>query len=221
MKHSGLSEWYTVSWGNSINSSLGSIDGIRNDNTILTAGDIVPRDWFNLVPANRLALVIDDMNAFDTYEIDADEESLLYTVYPAKKPEVNFAAKHRLRRSQWFRVSSTCPVGIMALRTVDGVCKVGDVAMAGDIIPSQWLSGLDMDAINRLCNSGLRSHKWELSLTSEQQKMLNDARDKPLLIRFNPPPSHLKGLYAKYPGTRSDFKKPTPKRKTKKKVKEV
>lgn len=207
MRYEQLEQWYCVAWNKSISAGT-SIDGIRIAGQVLHTGAMLPREWLQDVPNSRLKMLFDKRQhgLFDAYEPSADDELILYSAYPALKPSIRFKNQFE-GKAQWYQVTKNAPFGIAALRTVDGVCKVGDVAKAGDIIPSQWLSALDYGQIRRLCTEGLRSRHFVKTLPQEQAKLLNQSMTFPLLRHYKPTALMLEALHEQYAGTHPNFKK--------------
>lgn len=198
--HDELADFYTVDWGNALNASTGAIQGIRRQGVILQAGSIVPRKWFDLVPSGTLDYVVNQLKVMTPYEPQPIDELIIYTCYPALKPPIRFANSHH-GKTKWYRVTRFVPYGITALRTVEGICDVGDTAFAGDIIPSQWLSALSQDHIQRLMATGLEGDGWFLTLTASQMMMYRRRVRYPMISEMRPLPAMLTALYEQYPAT--------------------
>lgn len=211
MRHDQLARFYVVAWGKAISAGTDT-EGIRKEGKRLFAGAMIPAEWVQDVPDTHLPILFDSeaqggMALFDAYEPDTEDELILYTVFPAIKPPVRFKQLYD-GSTKWFRVTRDVPYGIAALRSVDGICKAGDIAYEGDIIPIQWLSALPYDAIRRLSDTGLRSLQWAQGLNNEQVKILKGMAKYPVIVTYRPTSHELETLYEQYPGTHPDFNIP-------------
>jgi hypothetical protein len=201
-------QWYVAN--RRINSSSGAIDGIRMADKFVQPGVIIPGDWFKLVNDQVFDdLFVNGYEAITVYQPTAEELPVLYTLYPATRPKMVKAAERGGidLKNKWYRVATHDGMvyGIAALCTIEGVCKAGDVAYAGDVIPAAFLAGLSIENISRLERSGAVSMAWVNGQTPDLQAQYM-AKLQPQLVRLAPNPIELQNLYAKYPGANPNAK---------------
>jgi hypothetical protein len=195
-------KWYVTN--RHLNSAIGAIDGIRQTDKIAYAGTIVPGEWFKLVNDQIFDdLLVNGYEAITAYQPPMEELPLLYTLYPATRPKTVKAAEHGglSLKNKWYRVPEheAMVYGIAALVSIEGVCKAGDVAWPGDVIPAQWFAGLSIENIGRLERLGATSQLWlngqDPSIQARYMGWV-----KPQILRIAPNIIELQNLYAKYPG---------------------
>lgn len=198
-------KWYVVTHNRPINSSLGAIDGVRMADKKAFPGTIIPGLWFDMVNDSDFEnLFIQGHNAITPYSPSADELPLLYTLFPATRPNRGLKAVERgglALKNKWYRVSEHVAMlyGVAALVKVEGVCDAGDVAMAGDIIPAAFFAGLSIEQINVLERDTVYSKEWLDSQSREFRARFMRAK-KPQIMRVAPSPMELINLYKRYPG---------------------
>lgn len=198
-------KWYVVTHKRPINSSLGAIDGIRLAEKFAFPGTIIPGAWFDMVRDSDFNdLFIDGYQAISAYTPSSEELPLLYTLFPATRPKTSIKAAVNgglSLKNKWYRVTEHHAMlyGVAALVTVEGVCKAGDVAFAGDIIPSHWFAGLTLQQINVLERDTVYSKEWVNSQSREFVTQFMRA-NKPQIVRVAPEPMELINLYKRYPG---------------------
>jgi hypothetical protein len=149
------------------------MDGVYIKGRVLPTGSIVPLEWKGKQAINDLYL---PANYLEPYTPSHDDMALLYMLWPAMRTtsyQASFVENMRIGRdgqwaSGWYQVvaphekSRMCsvPYGIAALMDIDGICKAGDVAMVGDIVPAPFFAGLNFAQFDRLETTGLTSLEW-------------------------------------------------------------
>lgn len=194
-------EWYVLLYHRGSTSTT-EIEGIRFADKLITGGMIVPGLWFRDVSDGDFEnIFINGYNAIEAYTPSAEELPILYSLYPAMmpkglKPAVNGALS---LKNKWYKVAQHSQVvwGVAALCTVKGVCKAGDVAFAGDIVPSQWFAGLSKDQLNRMERMGARSSIW---FDAQEAEYRAKNGFKAPIERYAPNPIELLKLYEKFAG---------------------
>jgi hypothetical protein len=198
-------KWYLVA--NDTLSASTEIEGVRKIKTLSALkGSVVPYEYFGNVPPDRFANLL-GRGDIVPYEPKNEEIEILYTCYPAVIPK---AAKFKTHVDgimsygrAWYRVDESVPYGLAALVDIQGVCKVGDVAFAGDIVPSKFFAGLTMEQFQRLETCGLITDKYIESLAPDVR-----ARQKyhGFVYRYAPDKYELQGLYERFPATNPERK---------------
>lgn len=194
-------EWYVVLRKGGL-SSLTDIEGVRLMDKDVMGGAIVPGLWFRDVPdADFESIFISGYHAIQAYSPSAEELPILYTLYPAMMPKsVKMPGNSAARlQNKWFKVASHKQMvyGVAALCTVQGVCKAGDVALAGDIVPGQWFAGLTIDQLNLMERCGARSAIWFDAQAPEYRAR---SGHKAPIERYPANPIETLSLYEKFPG---------------------
>jgi len=170
----GLSNWYLVS-PECVHGmqDLKSIEGVYIAERILPVGAIVPLEWKGKQRISDLYLPADQLINYSPVE---DDWAILYALWPSLRPlnwKVEAVINSRIGQagqwaSGWYRICypdpirnmSSVPYGYTALCDVEGICKAGDVALSGDIVPAAFFTGLSLAQFERIESLGLCSESW-------------------------------------------------------------
>lgn len=191
-------KWYRV-----INDPLTAttrIDGIRLPKTVsLRKGDIAPLEYFSAMSPDRFETMIKrgDMQAYHPKD---NELEILYSCYPATIP---VGAKFKIKPDgimafarAWYQLNDALPYGLAALIEIKGICKVGDTAFPGDIVPAKFFAALSMEQFNQLEGYGLSFASYLESLAPDVRELF---RPSGYLNRVAPNKFELPSLYEKFP----------------------
>lgn len=169
-----MSDWYIITPACSYGmQDVKTIDGIYEANRILPVGSIVPLEWKGRQRINDLYVPANYLEAY----IPTDEDlPLLYMLWSSVKPDsyqASLADNPRIGKqgawaSGWYEICppderrnmSSVPYGVAALMDIEGVCKAGDMALVGDIVPAAFFAGLNAAQFDRLETIGLCSETW-------------------------------------------------------------
>lgn len=162
-------KWYIV-----CNDPLGAtvaIEGVRIvKNISAIRGYIIPHEYFAATPVDRVQLLL-ERGDIQAYQPQDDELEILYTCFPALVPKsAKFKRQGTINHKEWYQVGAFLPYGLAALVDIDGICKRGDVAFEGDIIPRAFLSALSMEQVARLESQGLVANRYLESLAPDVRK---------------------------------------------------
>jgi hypothetical protein len=169
-----MSDWYIVTpacvYGMQ---DVRTIDGMYEAGRILPVGSIVPLEWKGRQLINDLYV---PANYLESYTPTDEDMPLLYMLWPSIRPRSYTAelvdnprvGRHGAWAHGWYEICkpderrnmSSVPYGIAALMDIEGVCKAGDVALAGDIVPAAFFAGLSAVQVDRLETIGLCSETW-------------------------------------------------------------
>lgn len=194
-------KWYVVLRKGGM-SALHTIEGIRIEGRQVLGGLIIPGLWFrDIGDSDFESLFVKGYRSIEAYNPSAEELPILFSLYPAMAPKTlkpvgNGAGS---LQNKWYRVASHVQVawGVAALCTVAGVCKAGDVAYEGDVVPAQWFSGLSKEQLSRLERTGARSDVWFDAQDAEYRAKNGFL---PPILRYGPNPIELLSLYEQFPG---------------------
>ena len=191
-------DWYVVRRAQGITATT-DIYGIREKDKHAFGGAIIPGMWFRDVSDAVLQeTIIQGYEAIEAYNPSDEELPILWTVYPATMPKTVkvVAGGAGSLKNKWYKIApnnETSIAGIAALCTVKGVCKAGEIAQRGDVIPAQWFSGLSIQQLELLENRGVMSAAW-----LNAQDASHKTRNKSPLLRYTPKPAELVELTKKF-----------------------
>lgn len=216
-------QWYEIhhTGAQGLNAAT-DIDGIRVQNASAWSGDVIPGRWFDDTPDDRLEIILQGRQMAAPYQPQDKEYPLLYTIYPGMIPDgatFNSASDGPAHyKNKWYQVHifeinsliGGAYNGLAALVTVPGICKAGQVAAPGDIVPVQWFSALDSQQFR--C---LTVDRMVLSQTkhSTQDMLIKRNFAKARLVSVRPQPQELQELYQRFPGADPDYVAPVQKSK--------
>lgn len=188
-------------------SATTTIEGVRlAKNNSVAKGAVVPLEYFGAVPPDRFSNLL-ARGDIVPYSPKDSELEILYTCYPAVIPKgAKFTSQPNGIMSYqraWYIVRDTVPYGLAALCDIAGICKTGDVAMAGDIVPAKFFAGLTMEQFNRLEVCGLITDRYLESLAPDVLKRL---KHEGFVYRSSPDKYELQGLYEKFPAMNPENK---------------
>jgi hypothetical protein len=189
------------------------IEGMYTKGRILPIGSIVPQEWKGRQAIQDLYL---PANYLEAYEPDESDWNILYMLWSGVRPndfKAQWVENSRIKGANgqwaagWYQIQapderrsmSSVPYGVSALMDVDGVCKAGDVAMAGDIVPAAFFAGLSYEQFDRLETIGLCSPSW---LNNHPARARGDYLRhfaRPVMQRVAVDPQRREMLYKKYP----------------------
>lgn len=187
-------------------------DGLYIARRILPMGSMIPLEWKGLQAIRDLYL---PANRLQEYKPTEEDWPILYMLWPSLRPDsfdVPLVENSRIGKqgawaSGWYKINapdkqrnmSSVPLGVSALRDVEGVCKTGDMAMVGDIVPAAFFAGLSYAQFERLETIGLCSESWLASHELEKRAAYLRYWARPVMERVAVPLNERPALYAKYP----------------------
>jgi hypothetical protein len=225
-----MSDWYTIEpicvHGMQDTSDM---DGLYISRRILPIGSIVPLEWKGRQRVNDLYL---PATMLADYTPVAEDMALLYMLWPAIRPlsyKAEWQENSRIGTagawaSGWYQIKepdtrrymTSVPYGVSALMDIEGICKAGDIAMAGDIVPAPFFAGLSIAQFDRLETIGLCSTSW---LANYAKGVWDYHRNyaRPTIARVGVSASEKAALLEKYPAMNPQIVQEIPKVKTIKK----
>lgn len=199
-------KWYIVC--NETLSAGTTIEGIRTAKTLSARKlDVVPVEYFGAVSPDRFDILI-NRGDIQPYKPSDNELELLYTCYPACIPK---GAKFKVKADgimayarAWYQLNDAMPYGLAALVDIAGVCKVGDVVMAGEIVPAKFFAALSLEQFQLLEHYGLMSLSRYEALSTEQRGKI---KPNGYLARYAPNVYELQGLHERFPAMSPQIEK--------------
>jgi hypothetical protein len=168
------SKWYLISPECNFGmQDLKDTHGMYFKERILPVGSIVPFEWKGRQRIQDLYL---PMNYLTEYEPTEEDIPILYALWPSLRPlkyrgvvvENHHIGSPDNWASGWYKIAepdelrglSSVPYAYAALCDVEGICRAGDLAFSGDIIPPAFFAGLSTTQFERLESIGLASESW-------------------------------------------------------------
>jgi hypothetical protein len=228
-----MSKWYIVmpSWELHGIQDTKMMDGVYIAERILPVGAMVPLEWKGQQRVRDLYLPSSYMEEYTPLE---EDWPILYALWPSLRPlnyKGVFVPNSRVGTpeqwaSGWYKISepdglrnmSSVPYGYAALCDIDGICRAGDIAMSGEIVPAAFFAGLNLEQFDRLETIGLCSQSW-LNKWPERHSHYMRGFARPVMERVMVSPSQKAALLEKYPALQAKNEVPETKtisRKTKK-----
>lgn len=208
-----MTKWYLVAPEcNYGMQDLKTTEGLYLAGRILPVGAIVPLEWKGLQRVNNLYLP-----AFQLleYELAEDDLAILMALWPSVRPlnyrqplvENSRIGSPDAWAGGWYKICypdekrnmSSVPYAYSALCDVEGICRVGDLAHSGEIVPAAFFAGLSLNQFDRLETIGLCSDTW-LS-TWPRQYRVGYMRElaRPVMERVGVSRDEKEMLLAKFP----------------------
>lgn len=208
-----------------------TIDGMYEAGRILPVGSIVPLEWKGRRLIQDLYL---PANFLEPYVPTDEDLLLLYMLWPSIRPSSYTAelvdnpriGKRGAWTHGWYEIAkpdtkrnmTSVPYGIAALMDIEGVCKAGDIALAGDIVPSAFFAGLNSTQFDRLETIGLCSEKWLNQFPIQEHPDYHRHLARPAIRRVGVSATQKAELLKKYPALDPNAVQETAKVKTKRKA---
>lgn len=214
---------------------LKTIPDVYEAGRILPPGSIVPESWKGARAVQDLYM---PKNYLVPYEPTEADYPLLYMIWPNERPRAYKVAdveNPAISDNAWFEVlapdakrnMSGIPYGLSALRDVAGVCKAGQMATVGGIVPSAFFTGLNIFQLEQIQQTGVISNDWLDGYRHEQKVEYLRFLARPLIRRAYPTKTEKQALYEKFPAMNpanvtnvtqeiKTDEKPAPRRKTRK-----
>lgn len=214
------SKWYMVTpeCGHGMQDLKDSY-GIYLAGRILPVGSIIPLEWKGWQKVRDLYLPV---NYLSDYEVQEDDRAILYALWPATRPNdftMPIVDNHRIRQNgnwlgTWYKIASpdekrgmsSVPYAYSALCDVDGVCKAGDLAFSGDIVPAAFFAGLSAGQFDRLLEIGLCSDSWLSSWPKQYRGGYLREMARPVMEQVAVPRETREALYQKFPAMNPEKK---------------
>lgn len=181
------------------------IEGIRKQGAIAYSGSIVPAEWFSAMPHDRFQILVGRGDIAPHKATDSEIE-LLYTCFPSLIPS---SAKFKVDpkgaityQNAWYRVNDAPAWGLVALVDVQGICKAGEIAYSGDIVPAKFFAALSIEQLHRLETHGLFSDSFLEYLAPDVRR---NVRNTGFIDRYAVDKYEKEALIAKFPAMSRDY----------------
>lgn len=212
-----MTKWYLITpeCSAGMQNGDGDVDGMYFDRRILPVGCVIPLEWKGRQRIQDLYLPAGHLQE---YEPNDSDWPILYMLWGAVRPYgIKFPIVDNPRigspqkwASGWYQISapdprkglSSVPYGVMALCDVEGICKAGDVAMVGDIVPAPFFAGLDAEQFDRLETIGLCSQSWLNAFEPHYRAEYMKHLASPVMERYHASPYEKDKLFEKFPAMR-------------------
>jgi hypothetical protein len=187
-----------------------SIEGMYEVRRILPVGTIIPAIWKyshdieNLyLPANYLAET----------EPSEKDYALLYMLWPQTRPNrlaIPFVENPYIGNPEtwvnvWYEIQgmnhkrlSSVPYGVSALMDIEGVCKAGQVAKTGDIVPAAFFAGLSTEQFEQFLRMGIVSQSWLSNYPAHYRAEYMQVFARPVMARAALSPYQKEALYEQF-----------------------
>jgi hypothetical protein len=200
------------------------MEGVYCKGRILPTGSIVPLEWKGRQAINELYL---PAGYLEEYTPSHEDMALLYMLWPAIRPH-GFSASlvDNMRvgspgkwASGWYQIQAphaksrmcSVPYGVAALMDVEGVCKAGDIALVGDVVPAPFFAGLTMGQFDRLETTGLTSLEWLARFPSDNRAEYIRKVARPVIARIAVASHEKEALLEKFPAMNPNAVQEVPK----------
>lgn len=219
-----LSKWYIITPEcNYGMQDLKDIHEVYIARRILPVGCMVPLEWKGKQLVQDIYL---PANYLQAYEPTEDDWPILYALWSHLRPlnfKGVFVENHRLQDHAFYRICepdekrnmSSVPYAYAALCDVEGVCKAGDFARSGDIVPAKFFTGLSAEQMERLEAIGLCSETWLNQWPKEYRVGYWRTLARPVIEPYHPNKSERETLFEKYPQLAPKQESPSTTRKRK------
>lgn len=204
-----LSKWFMITpeCGHGMQ-DLKDMHGIYLAGRILPVGSIIPLEWKGQQRVRDLYLPV---NYLMDYDVQDEDWAILYALWPAIRPNdftIPVVDNYRIQNNgAWYKICepdekrnmSSVPYAYSALCDVEGICKAGDLAFSGEIVPASFFTGLNSNQFDRLLEIGLCSDSW--LNTWPRQYRTGYLRDlaRPVMEQVAVPREQRESLYQRFP----------------------
>jgi hypothetical protein len=218
------SKWYMVTpeCGHGMQ-DLKDTYGVYLAGRILPVGSIIPLGWKGQQKIRDLYLPV---NYLMDYDVQEEDWAILYALWPAMRPNdftMPIVDNYRIQQNgewvgAWYKIASpdekrnmsSVPYAYAALADVEGVCKAGDLAFSGDIVPAAFFAGLDTNQFDRLLEIGLCSDSWLNTWPRQYRSGYLRELSRPVMEQVGVPKDEREMLYQKFPALRPQDKTAVP-----------
>lgn len=161
-----MSKWYLITTEEFHGiQDLQTTEGMYIAERILPVGSIVPLEWKGRQRVEDLYLPMDAMREYTPTQ---EDWPILYALWPSLRPLDYQTPQLAAPSHAWYKITppdarrnmSSVPFAYSALCDVEGVCKQGDLAHCGDIVPSAFFTGMNLAQMERLETVGLCATSW-------------------------------------------------------------
>jgi hypothetical protein len=208
-----MTKWYMITPEcNYGMQDLKDMEGVYFKERILPVGAIVPLEWKGRQRIEDLYL---PASYLIDYEPSAEDLPILYALWPSVRPlnyQAEFVPNARIGTPKnwaggWYKISepdeqrgmSSVPYAYAALCDVEGICKAGDLAFSGDIVPPAFFAGLSAAQMERLETIGLCSETWLNAWPRANRLGYNRVLARPVIERVGISKEEKENLLAKLP----------------------
>ncbi len=191
------------------------IAGVYLEGRILPVGTIIPENFKGLADIENIYI---PSNYLAPYEPDESDYPMLYMLWPQTKPKGYKAElQDTLEENAWYEIASpskrsghiglsSVPYGLSALMDTEGVCKAGQMAIVGDIVPSQFFSGLSALHLEQFQRMGAVALRWLADYAPNQRAEYMKELAWPVIRRVYPSKDERIALYSQFPASNPETK---------------
>lgn len=207
------SKWYLISPECNFGmQDVKDTHGMYFKERILPVGTMVPLEWKG---RQRIQDLYIPMNYLTEYEPTEEDLPILYALWPSLRPlnyKGVFVENHHIGSpgqwaGGWYKIAepdalrnlSSVPYAYAALCDVEGICKAGDLAFSGDIVPPAFFAGMNPNQFERLESIGLVSETWFNQWPREKRVGYTRVLARPVMERVGISREQKEQLLAKFP----------------------